>query len=411
MDTAVSHPGFKRTQDEIAAAHGVNDEQTSQAPKISKVEHAASVTHANSDIKESQQADPTKPTDGSHDGGAAAASESCTMASTDGSRDFANPARVHTGFVNNNLAALHEYASHPERYCSTAAAADLPASFSPSSRPADLKGKVSDRAAVPQMGQLRLNSEKRSGAVEAAQADASPVIAYTDTLVLVRDKYPKAALHLLVLVRPVRPSTATSSAAIHSSAGSPLTMSADTSASVDLRATLGSCQSVSALRGTATCMQAIAKLREEARHLLAAVTSDGRLPLAAIPSSCKDKEGALDVDRLVLGFHAIPSLTPLHLHVLSPDLINGPCTKSKQHYNSFTTDFFIRIDTVLHRLEQAAGRTAVLGGGPPAWGGRSESYYLALLEARPVCHRCGLQAPNTRSFVKDLLAHARACKR
>jgi aprataxin len=44
-----------------------------------------------------------------------------------------------------------------------------------------------------------------------------------------------------------------------------------------------------------------------------------------------------------MGFHASPSMQRLHLHVISQDF-NSPALKTKIHWNSFTTDFFISCD-------------------------------------------------------------------
>lgn len=41
-----------------------------------------------------------------------------------------------------------------------------------------------------------------------------------------------------------------------------------------------------------------------------------------------------------IGFHAHPSLVRLHMHVISDDF-KSPCLKNKKHWNSFTTEFFI----------------------------------------------------------------------
>ena len=43
---------------------------------------------------------------------------------------------------------------------------------------------------------------------------------------------------------------------------------------------------------------------------------------------------------LAAGFHAVPSMRQLHLHVLSTDL-RSDALKNKKHFNSFTTDFFV----------------------------------------------------------------------
>lgn len=41
-----------------------------------------------------------------------------------------------------------------------------------------------------------------------------------------------------------------------------------------------------------------------------------------------------------IGYHAEPSMIRLHLHVISDDM-NSPCLKTKKHWNSFNTDFFL----------------------------------------------------------------------
>lgn len=41
-----------------------------------------------------------------------------------------------------------------------------------------------------------------------------------------------------------------------------------------------------------------------------------------------------------IGYHAMPSMQRLHLHVISTDF-NSPCLKTKYHWNSFTTPFFL----------------------------------------------------------------------
>lgn len=44
--------------------------------------------------------------------------------------------------------------------------------------------------------------------------------------------------------------------------------------------------------------------------------------------------------KLKAGFHAVPSMTKLHMHIISTDMIS-PCLKTKVHWNSFTTNFFL----------------------------------------------------------------------
>jgi aprataxin len=54
--------------------------------------------------------------------------------------------------------------------------------------------------------------------------------------------------------------------------------------------------------------------------------------------------------RFIHGFHAIPSLPMLHMHLLSMDL-QSPCLKKKSHYNSFATHFFLPSAVVLQELK------------------------------------------------------------
>ena len=51
------------------------------------------------------------------------------------------------------------------------------------------------------------------------------------------------------------------------------------------------------------------------------------------------------------GFHSTPSLTPIHLHIISSDL-ESPCLKHKKHWNSFTKipEFYVPLDAVLESL-------------------------------------------------------------
>lgn len=42
---------------------------------------------------------------------------------------------------------------------------------------------------------------------------------------------------------------------------------------------------------------------------------------------------------LKAGFHAVPSMQRMHMHIISIDMIS-PCLKTKIHWNSFTTPFF-----------------------------------------------------------------------
>lgn len=46
------------------------------------------------------------------------------------------------------------------------------------------------------------------------------------------------------------------------------------------------------------------------------------------------------LDDFKIGYHAEPSMQQLHLHVISTDF-NSTSLKTKKHWNSFNTDFFV----------------------------------------------------------------------
>ncbi|XP_015456645.2 aprataxin isoform X1 [Astyanax mexicanus] len=55
--------------------------------------------------------------------------------------------------------------------------------------------------------------------------------------------------------------------------------------------------------------------------------------------------------RFRLGYHAIPSMSHIHLHVISQDF-DSPCLKNKKHWNSFTTDYFVDSQDIIAMLER-----------------------------------------------------------
>jgi aprataxin len=57
------------------------------------------------------------------------------------------------------------------------------------------------------------------------------------------------------------------------------------------------------------------------------------------------------------GFHAVPSMRQLHLHLISQDF-DSACLKNKKHFNSFATDFFVPPETWVRQLQQT-GRVSV----------------------------------------------------
>ncbi|XP_054842374.1 aprataxin [Eublepharis macularius] len=61
--------------------------------------------------------------------------------------------------------------------------------------------------------------------------------------------------------------------------------------------------------------------------------------------------------RFRLGYHAIPSMSHLHLHVISQEF-DSPWLKNKKHWNSFTTEYFIDSQDVIGMIKKK-GRISV----------------------------------------------------
>ncbi|GMI23055.1 hypothetical protein TeGR_g3367 [Tetraparma gracilis] len=54
----------------------------------------------------------------------------------------------------------------------------------------------------------------------------------------------------------------------------------------------------------------------------------------------------------LVGFHAIPSLRPLHLHVLPSGLVDGPL-RTLRHVTTFSTPFFVPLSAVISFLSSS----------------------------------------------------------
>ncbi|XP_054636042.1 aprataxin isoform X2 [Dunckerocampus dactyliophorus] len=91
------------------------------------------------------------------------------------------------------------------------------------------------------------------------------------------------------------------------------------------------------------------------------------------------------------GYHAIPSMSHVHLHVISQDF-DSPCLKNKKHWNSFTTEYFIDSQDVIRMLE-ADGKVTIKEG-------TSELLKLPLR-----CHQCCKELPTIPALKQHLKSH------
>ncbi|KAJ7994339.1 hypothetical protein DPEC_G00264840 [Dallia pectoralis] len=92
-----------------------------------------------------------------------------------------------------------------------------------------------------------------------------------------------------------------------------------------------------------------------------------------------------------LGYHAIPSMSQVHLHVISQDF-DSPCLKNKKHWNSFTTNYFIDSKEIIGMLEKD-GRVTVKEG--------TED----LLKLNLRCHVCGAEISTIPKLKEHLKTH------
>ncbi|KAI9103321.1 HIT-like domain-containing protein [Phlyctochytrium arcticum] len=149
------------------------------------------------------------------------------------------------------------------------------------------------------------------------------VLSYDTEIVVVRDKYPKARYHLLLMPR--------------------------------------------------TPIDGFSPLGKEHLPLLDRLHNTGQMVITKLRGTSSETFRE--------GFHAVPSMRQLHMHVISQDL-ESPSLKHKKHWNSFTTDFFIDFEKFRLQLE-TNGRIKF-----------DEKKFEELLKSPLRCHRCKLECSN-----------------
>ncbi|XP_026722463.1 aprataxin isoform X1 [Athene cunicularia] len=92
-----------------------------------------------------------------------------------------------------------------------------------------------------------------------------------------------------------------------------------------------------------------------------------------------------------LGYHAIPSMSQLHLHVISQDF-DSPALKTKKHWNSFTTDYFLNSEDVIEMV-RSKGKVMV------------KDHASELLKLPLRCHCCKQQLSTIPQLKEHLRKH------
>ncbi|XP_012781179.2 aprataxin isoform X1 [Ochotona princeps] len=95
--------------------------------------------------------------------------------------------------------------------------------------------------------------------------------------------------------------------------------------------------------------------------------------------------------RFRLGYHAIPSMSHVHLHVISQDF-DSPCLKNKKHWNSFNTEYFLESQAVIEMVQEA-GKVTVQDGA------------AELLKLPLRCHECQQLLPSIPQLKEHLGKH------
>ncbi|GLC48946.1 hypothetical protein PLESTB_000165900 [Pleodorina starrii] len=133
-------------------------------------------------------------------------------------------------------------------------------------------------------------------------------------------------------------------------------------------------------------LRSIADLRQEHLQLLAHMQQ----------VACKWVQEARTKDPVTvafkLGFHAVPSMCQVHMHVVSQDF-DSPALKNKKHWNSFTTQFFLPLEVVQHELE-SRGRLTLID--------QNVQHQLEGQELR--CHGCAKTVKTMPEIKKHIVA-------
>lgn len=165
------------------------------------------------------------------------------------------------------------------------------------------------------------------------------VIMHNEEFVVIKDKYPKSTLHLLIMPRQ-------------------------------------SIQNPSQLlKGH---LDLVINMEKLASTLAAQwMARDTTINFGSVPDPKSSQ--------VLIGFHAIPSMSQLHLHVISNDF-NSPSLKSKKHWNSFNSPFFIPPSHIIQKLQKGESITFDKG------------IYEAYVDGPMKCHRCGTPLSNMPSL-------------
>ncbi|XP_068089822.1 aprataxin [Hyperolius riggenbachi] len=111
----------------------------------------------------------------------------------------------------------------------------------------------------------------------------------------------------------------------------------------------------------------------------------------AVGEKITQQHSSLSRAKFRFGYHAIPSMSHIHLHIISQEF-NSPYLKTKKHWNSFTTDYFLDSEEVIEMIKQK-GKVVVKDGA-------SE-----LLKSPLQCNVCKVQLATIPQLKEHLKTH------
>lgn len=97
--------------------------------------------------------------------------------------------------------------------------------------------------------------------------------------------------------------------------------------------------------------------------------------------------------KFLIGYHSMPSMQRMHLHVISTDF-NSPCLKTKQHWNSFTTPFFMHSKELCKQLKENGELKKI-----------SLTTSKQYLNSELKCHLCPMKLKNMPQLKKHVILH------
>lgn len=214
----------------------------------------------------------------------------------------------------------------------------------PSSSTSTKNSKVTSTSSKPKFGGGSFLS------LDATLNDPSAQVFKNDRFVCIRDKYPKSRFHLLLV---------------------PLT-------TVSKGAKLLKVQDLIKLDDSRQVLREMKQLSEE-----------------IVSKHCPD---ALKT-RIRCGFHAIQSMNPLHMHIISNDFISD-CLKNKKHWNSFTSPYFVHLNQLIDNLDQVKDYFA-----EDKFNLNKPNVLKAYLDSNLKCHVCNKEINNIPNLKKHLVTH------